>query len=151
ASYEPVGKLERPIGDAFGHRSWIWTVVYSPDGQKILTGSEDMTVQLWDARKCLPLALPLWHSDKILTAAFSRDGKMLATGSPDNKAYLWDMSPLKQIGDPLLHFAPVQAVGFARDDRSFVTSTQLETRRWISAVNRRPTGIFPHPAAVAAA
>ena len=33
-----------------GHTDWVYSVVFSPDGNTIASGSRDTTVRLWDAR-----------------------------------------------------------------------------------------------------
>ena len=32
-----------------GHSGQIWSVAFSPDGQRIVTGSEDNTAKVWEA------------------------------------------------------------------------------------------------------
>jgi WD40 repeat protein len=32
-----------------GHTGWILTVSFSPDGRRILSGSWDSTIRIWDA------------------------------------------------------------------------------------------------------
>ena len=31
------------------HSSWITSVVFSPDGTKIVSGSDDQTIKVWDS------------------------------------------------------------------------------------------------------
>jgi len=33
-----------------GHRSFVWSVAFSPDGTRLVSGSGDGTVRVWDAR-----------------------------------------------------------------------------------------------------
>jgi WD40 repeat protein len=33
-----------------GHSNWVTSVVYSPDGKYIVSGSFDLTVKVWDAQ-----------------------------------------------------------------------------------------------------
>ncbi|KAF9487659.1 hypothetical protein BDN71DRAFT_1363875, partial [Pleurotus eryngii] len=38
------------VGDALtGHEAWVKSVAFSPDGTKIVSGSYDMTICIWDA------------------------------------------------------------------------------------------------------
>ena len=32
-----------------GHSSWVRSVAYSPDGKHVVSGSDDQTVQVWNA------------------------------------------------------------------------------------------------------
>jgi len=37
-----------PMGQPFqGHSGWVWSVAFSPDGQTIVSGSNDNTIRLW--------------------------------------------------------------------------------------------------------
>jgi len=33
-----------------GHTGWVWSVAFSPDGQQIVSGSDDQTVRVWDVK-----------------------------------------------------------------------------------------------------
>jgi WD40 repeat protein len=40
-----------------GHTAWVKSVVYSPDGQTLASGSDDKTIKLWGLKKAEELAL----------------------------------------------------------------------------------------------
>jgi WD40 repeat protein len=58
----------------------VWTVTFSPDGQRLATASDDKTARVWDIASGRELArLP--HEDSVSSVAFSPDGLRLATAS----------------------------------------------------------------------
>jgi hypothetical protein len=67
-------------------------VAFSPDGQRVISGSGDQTLRLWDARTGQALGEP-WqgHSDGVWSVAFSPDGRRVISGSRDQTLRLWDM------------------------------------------------------------
>src|SRR6185437_9051333 len=64
-----------------GHKSWIRSVAFSPDGQMLASGGEDQIVRLWDvsnpSQAHLLKELSPEHYDKIRRVVFSPDGKTL--------------------------------------------------------------------------
>ena len=66
------------------------TVAFSPDGKRIVSGSWDKTLRLWDAETGKPIGQPLTgHEDPVGNIAFSPDGKRIVSGSWDNTLRLW--------------------------------------------------------------
>jgi WD40 repeat protein len=40
----------QPVGQPLtGHADGVWSVAFSPDGTRVVSGSVDTTVRLWDA------------------------------------------------------------------------------------------------------
>ena len=68
-----------------GHTDVVVSAVFSPDGQTILTASEDQTARLWDASG-VPLATLTGHTDWVYSAVFSPDGQTILTASADQTA-----------------------------------------------------------------
>ncbi|KAG2070981.1 WD40 repeat-like protein, partial [Suillus decipiens] len=74
-----------------GHTSPVSSVSFSPDGTRIVTGSRDKTVRLWDAATGQPVGEPLrGHTDSVWSVSFSPDGARIVTASSDKTVRLWD-------------------------------------------------------------
>jgi WD40 repeat protein len=41
------------------HSGGVWSVAFSPDGTKIVSGSDDKTIKVWDSGALLPSKSPL--------------------------------------------------------------------------------------------
>jgi WD40 repeat protein len=75
-------------------------VAFSPDGKKVLTGSDDKTARLWDAATGQPEGLALQHQGAVVAVAFSPDGKRVLTFSSDKTVRLWKVATTAIKGDP---------------------------------------------------
>ncbi len=91
-----------------GHTGMVWCVVWSPDGTKVLTGGQDNTARIWDARSGRELLVLKGHTDVIHSATFSPDGTKVLTSTvhfpsfatsnrPDGTARIWDATSGKQL------------------------------------------------------
>lgn len=54
-----------------GHEGWLTCVTFSPDGQRVASGSEDKTVKVWDLATSKMLFSLEGHSDVVSSVAFS--------------------------------------------------------------------------------
>ena len=61
----------------YRHAAGINEVAFSPDGEKVLTGSSDGTARLWSAKTGAALGEPMRHEHWVSAVAFSPDGKTL--------------------------------------------------------------------------
>ena len=74
-----------------GHTWGMHSMVLSPDGDTLASGSEDTTIRLWDMHTGEHKKTLNGHKHRVYSVAFSPDGKTLASGSDDNTIRLWNV------------------------------------------------------------
>ncbi|MEO1529897.1 MAG: NB-ARC domain-containing protein, partial [Planctomycetota bacterium] len=82
----PGGPLIRSLS---GHSATVNAVAFSPDGRRIVSGSWDETLKLWDSETGQELASLSGHSAWVHAVAFSPDGRRIVSGSDDKTLKLW--------------------------------------------------------------
>ena len=91
-----------------GHSDPVLSLVFSPDGRTLASGSSDSTIRLWDAKTGELLRTLAGHSRSVFSVAFSPNGQTLASGSYQT-IRLWDLSSVvPTTGEPEVE--PVDAV-----------------------------------------
>ena len=121
-----------------GHTAKINTVVFTPDGKTLASGSEDGTIRIWDTSTGNQLlSLP---SDKFPALAFSIDGKILASSNTDN-IQLWDISTGTQMKTlKVENDYSVTALAFAPDGKILTSGSYDGTiRLWDIATGNELT------------
>ena len=72
-----------------GHEGAAYAAAFSPDGARLVSGSDDNTVRVWDAASGAELLLLRGRKDGVLAAEFSPDGARIVSGSEDGTVRVW--------------------------------------------------------------
>ncbi|QRV96723.1 WD40 repeat-like protein [Ceratobasidium sp. AG-Ba] len=125
-----------------GHSSSVFSVAYSPDGRRIVSGSNDKTVRIWDADTGALIGEPLrGHSSSVWSVAYSPDGRRIVSGSNDKAVRIWDADTSAPIGEPLEgHSDSVFSVAYSPDGRRIVSGSADKTMRIWDADTGAPIG-----------
>jgi WD40 repeat protein len=68
----------------------VWMVGFSPDGQRLVTASDDRAARLWNAATGNLEAVLSGHQGTVWSARFSADGSRIVTAGDDGTVRLWD-------------------------------------------------------------
>jgi WD40 repeat protein len=79
-----------PIGKPLQHAGRVLWAGFSPDGERVMTASDDGTARIWDAGTGHESGSPLRHGSAVVSAAFSDDGSTIVTAAKDGTARVWD-------------------------------------------------------------
>jgi WD40 repeat protein len=75
------------------HRGLIYSVDFSPDGSRIVTGSDDRTLGIHDVERGEQVLELRGHMGYVHSVAFSPDGTQIASGSGDHTVRIWNSIP----------------------------------------------------------
>lgn len=81
-----------------GHTNILNSVTFTPDGNGLLSGSRDSSLQFWDTKTGMALFRLQGHMDTIYSVAVSPGGGIFATASADGEARVWLYGPYEAEG-----------------------------------------------------
>jgi eukaryotic-like serine/threonine-protein kinase len=135
-----TGALVREIAEA--HRSDVFFLEFSADGEHLASAGYDGEAILWDTRIWEPDVRLRGHAHGVRRVRFSPDDSMIATASWDRSVRLWDRATgeLLHVLEGHTHF--VFDVAFDPDGRFLVSAAWDGTLRVWDLGTRRELAAF---------
>ncbi|KAG0147997.1 hypothetical protein CROQUDRAFT_670141 [Cronartium quercuum f. sp. fusiforme G11] len=118
-----------------GHQDSVYCLQF--DDQKLVTGSRDKTVKIWNIESGLCLKTLKGHTGSVLSVRF--DEEILLSGSSDCKVLVWDLKTTQIITELTGHTSGV--LDLALNSSWIISGSKDSTVRiW----SRTKNGILPH-------
>jgi sugar lactone lactonase YvrE len=80
-----------------GHSGPVRNVNFSADGNRIVSGSIDKTIKVWDATTGEELLTLANHTEAVFDVQFSPDGRSLVSCSDDATVRMWNLPDLTEL------------------------------------------------------
>jgi WD40 repeat protein len=111
------------------HSDDIYSLSVSSDGARVLSGSRDGTIKLWDVSTGTLLRTFVDHDGWVRTVAFSRDGSHALSGGGDWAVRLWETSTGRLVRKFSI-LSPITSVAFSPDGALAYAASYQKVTVW---------------------
>lgn len=130
-----------------GHTSGVRSLEFSEDGRRLLTGSDDNTLKLWNVETKRTIETLKGHDGWIACCTLSPDGQWALSASHDQQVRLWNLGGYEEtrvLGGHVLngHSDAVLNATISRNGKHIATASRDRTARLWSAENGRELKTF---------
>ena len=129
-----------------GHHHSVTSLVLSPDGGRLISGSRDGRLRLWNTATDTPEAAlsPNWWPSSMWTVAVSPDGALVAGGADDFLVHIWDVKTRKLRVVLEGHTQSIRVLGWSSDGRLFASGGRDTTVRLWDTATWKEIARLPH-------
>jgi WD40 repeat protein len=133
-----------PVTPPFGQISNLLRGAYSPNGELVVTASEDNTACLWRSSDGTSVEC-LRHTAEVLSATFSPDGHHVVTACADSRAWVWNAQSFTNEFTLNGHTNAVVCAIYSHSGKLIATASRDFTARIWDATDGHELFLFPHP------
>jgi WD40 repeat protein len=124
----PGGRLLRIFT---GHRDSVNAVAVTSDGKRVISGSSDTTVKVWNLDTGEEVFNLTGHRDSVNAVAITSDGKRVISGSSDTTVKAWNLDTGEEVFNLTGHTGSVNAVAVTSDGKRVVSgSSDITVKVW---------------------
>jgi WD40 repeat protein len=113
-----------------GHADVVNSIAFTPDGNALVSGSEDGTIKVWNVHTGQKIKTLLkQEKDNIYAVrsmALSPDGKLLASGLSGGNIELWDLTTGELRGEVKAHEYFTSSLAFSSDGKTLASACEGE-------------------------
>lgn len=115
-----------------GHAGPVTAIGFSADNARVVTGSADKTVRVWNPGNAQQTEQIKFEglTGNVTAVAFSADGNLVLSGTADNKVRLWNVADGMVLKDFEGHSGAIVSVGFGPGNQPFSVSVDKSVRFW---------------------
>jgi WD40 repeat protein len=106
-----------------GNASRVTSITFSPDGERLISASEDGAIKIWDARTSEDLRTIPGYTGPIVSLAFSGDGGQLVSASRDGSINVYDASARQEVRTLMGHSSTVTDADFSPNGAWLATAS----------------------------
>jgi serine/threonine protein kinase len=114
-----------------GHASAVTALAWSPNGGRLVSGSWDSTLHIWETTTGHLLLRYKGHTSGVTAVAWSPNRKFVASGSDDGMIHLWNAATGETVYTFTGHTQAITALAWAPDSSYLASaSTDLTVQVW---------------------
>ena len=119
-SISPIRTIADPSGT-------IKSLTYTPDGQRLITGSDDYTIKIWNNLTGERLLTLTGHTSAIRSLAVKSDGSTLVSASDDQTIKLWNLGIGQQLRTITGHTSYINGLAISPDGQLLASASADQT------------------------
>ncbi len=122
-----------------GHSDTVYGICFSPDSTKIVSGSADRFVKVFEVPSGKFLLSFEGHTNHVLDVGWYSDGKLIASASADKTIKIWDMDKKEQVRKiDNAHEKQITRLQFIGKSPIFATCAGDNTVKFFNVTNGGP-------------
>ena len=115
--------------------SAVYSVAWSPDGDRLVSGSDDNTIHIWDSATWQ--SLDIANENPVESVAWSPDGTKIASGSDNGIVHIWDSANGRLLKELIGHKDSVYSLAWDPYGTKIVSGSADKTIRiWDSSTGK---------------